>query len=145
MARISNPHESERGAAEQPPNGKTIILAEDDPFISRMYHTKLGNAGFKVLPVNNGRDAYEQIKAQKPDLIMLDINIPELSGFEVVKALMAEDASFDMSRVIILTNSSNPADQALARQLGAEYMIKAEMTPHDVLNHINQRLGLPSA
>jgi DNA-binding response OmpR family regulator len=143
MARISDPHENERGSAQRPSNGKTIILAEDDPFIARMYQIKLTSGGFRVIMANNGRDAYTQIMATKPDLAMFDINMPELSGFEVVKALRADKASLPASHIIMLTNSANPTDRKQATDLGIDYLIKAEMTPREVLNHINSKLGLP--
>jgi CheY-like chemotaxis protein len=142
MTRISDPHESDPGSVQLPANGKTLLLAEDDPFISRMYQAKLTGAGFSVLMVNNGRDAYEQIKAQKPDLAMLDINMPELSGFEVVRAVLNDSVGLSVSHIIMLTNSANPADRKLAAELGVEYMIKADMTPREVLDHINQKLDL---
>jgi DNA-binding response OmpR family regulator len=145
MTRISDPHESERGSIQQPSNGKTIVLAEDDPFIARMYQTKLTSGGFQVIMVNNGRDAYTQITTAKPDLAMLDINMPELSGFEVVKALHADKSDLSAKNIIMLTNSANPADRKLAMDLGVDYLTKAEMTPHEVLDHINLKLGLPPA
>jgi DNA-binding response OmpR family regulator len=123
-------------------NGKKILIAEDDPFISRMYLTKLTNAGFKVTVKNNGRDAYESIKADKPDLMMLDISMPELSGFEVLAALKKDDFDFSATPVMILTNSSNPEHRSQADSYGVDYMIKAEMTPQQVLQHINEKLGL---
>jgi len=145
LTRISDPHESDRGPIQQPSNGKSILLAEDDPFISRMYQTKLTNAGYTVVLVNNGRDAYEQIKTTNPDLIMLDINMPELSGFEVVTALKADGSDEAISKIIVLTNSANPRDRAMAHDLGIDYLIKADLTPRDVLTQINQKLGLPAA
>jgi DNA-binding response OmpR family regulator len=66
---------------------KIILIAEDDPFISRMYEIKLSAAGFKVVVKNNGREAYETAKAENPSLLLLDINMPELSGLEVLAAL----------------------------------------------------------
>src|SRR5438309_1675269 len=93
-------------AAAAGANGKTILIAEDDPFISRMYETKLKSSGYGVIVENNGRDAYEQIKAQHPNLIMLDLNMPELSGFEVLAALKSDSFDFSTSPVIVLTNSS---------------------------------------
>lgn len=140
MSRMIDPRESERPVG-QPNNGKTILLAEDDPFISRMYQTKLEGAGYAVRRVSNGRDAYEQIKQALPDLIMLDINMPELSGFEVIRALLA-DTAIDLKTVMVLTNSANPADRKTAADLGVEYLIKAELTPRDVLTRINTKLGI---
>lgn len=125
-------------------NGKTILIAEDDPFISRMYQTKLTSSGFNVVVKNNGRDAYQTVRELNPDLLILDINMPEMSGFEVLSALTSEGFDLANTPVIILTNSSTPEHMQLAKQYGAEYMVKAEMTPHDVLEHINEKLGLSS-
>ena len=67
-----------------PANGKTVLIAEDDPFIARMYDVKLRSEGYAVVLRNNGREAYEAIKLQRPDLIMLDLNMPELTGQELL-------------------------------------------------------------
>lgn len=144
MARISDPEENELAPIDQPANGKTIILAEDDPFIMRMYQTKLTSVGYKVVPATNGRDALEKIKAEQPDLAILDINMPDLTGFEVIRALH-EDGSVTlaMEKILVLTNSADPDDRHTASVLGVDYLVKAEMTPREVLNRINQKLGLP--
>lgn len=141
MTRISDPHESELEASQHPSNGKTIVLAEDDPFISRMYQTKLTAAGYTVKMANNGRDAYELIKAETPDLAMFDINMPELSGFEVIRALQADNNELKPERIMVLTNSANPVDREMAASLHVDYYVKAEMTPHEVLTRINGKLG----
>jgi CheY-like chemotaxis protein len=142
MPRVSDPQDSQ--PPERPPaahNGKTILVAEDDPFISRMYQTKLQSAGFVIAMAANGRDAYEQIKSIQPDLILLDINMPELTGWEVIKALQADGQDEMVKRVVVLTNSADPNSRKQAANLGVEFMVKAELTPHDVLEQINKRLG----
>jgi CheY-like chemotaxis protein len=121
---------------------KTILLAEDDPFISRMYQAKLTSAGFGVTIKSNGREAYETVKADKPNLIMLDINMPELSGLEVMSALAADGFDFTATPVIVLTNSSSTDDRKTAEQYGATYVVKAELTPRQVLDLIDDKLGL---
>lgn len=123
-------------------NRKLILIAEDDPFISRMYQVKLEGAGFEVILKNNGRDAYEAIKAQQPDLVVLDINMPELSGLEVLSALQSDNFDFSSMPVIVLTNSSELSDRNTAHSYGAEYLVKAELTPREVLNMISEKLGL---
>ncbi len=123
-------------------NGKTILIAEDDPFISRMYQTKLTTSGYNVVIKTNGRDAYNTIKESHPDLMMLDINMPELSGLEVLSTLAGEGYDFSASPAIILTNSSDMANRKQAEGFGAEYMVKAEFTPRQVLDKINEKLGL---
>jgi DNA-binding response OmpR family regulator len=121
---------------------KLILIAEDDPFISRMYQIKLESAGFNVVVKNNGRDAYEAIKAQQPNLVVLDINMPELSGLEVLSALQGDNFDFSTMPIIVLTNSSELSDRNTAHSYGAEYLVKAELTPREVLNMISEKLGL---
>jgi DNA-binding response OmpR family regulator len=74
--------------------------------------------------------------------MLLDINMPELSGFEVLAALKSDGFDFDACPVLILTNSSNAEHRTMADSYGADYMIKAELTPREVLEHINSRLGI---
>jgi DNA-binding response OmpR family regulator len=124
---------------------KTILIAEDDPFISRMYEIKLQAVGFRVILKNNGRDAYEAIKSEHPSLAVLDINMPELSGLDVLGALQGDGFDFTTMPVIVLTNSSEIADRKRAHDYGAEYLVKAELTPRQVLNIINDKLGLTPA
>jgi DNA-binding response OmpR family regulator len=121
---------------------KCILIAEDDPFISRMYQIKLESAGFKVIVKNNGRDAYEAIKAERPNLAVLDINMPELSGLEVLSALQNDNFDFTSMPVIVLTNSSELSDRNTAHSYGADYLVKAELTPREVLDLISTKLGL---
>jgi two-component system KDP operon response regulator KdpE len=122
--------------------GRTILIAEDDPFISRMYEIKLQAVGFKVIIKNNGRDAYETIKSEHPSLAVLDINMPELSGLDVLAALQGDGFDFSAMPVIVLTNSNELPDRQRARSFGAEYLVKAELTPRQVLDMINKKLGL---
>jgi two-component system alkaline phosphatase synthesis response regulator PhoP len=121
---------------------KLILIAEDDPFISRMYQIKLEGAGFRVIVKNNGRDAYETIKSEKPNLCLIDINMPELSGLEVLGALQNDGIDLAEMPVIVLTNSSELADRKRALSYGAEYLVKAELTPRQVLNMISDKLGM---
>ncbi|HSX02265.1 MAG TPA: response regulator [Candidatus Saccharimonadia bacterium] len=122
--------------------GKIILIAEDDPFISRMYEIKLQGAGFTVIVKNNGRDAFEAIKSEHPSLAVLDINMPELSGLEVLSALQSDGFDLTTMPVIVLTNSSELSDRKKALSYGAEYLVKAELTPREVLNMIDAKLGL---
>jgi CheY-like chemotaxis protein len=124
-------------------DAKLILIAEDDPFISRMYQIKLEGAGLRVLVRNNGRDAFETIKAEHPSLAILDINMPELSGLEVLSALQSDGFDFTSMPVIVLTNSSELSDRNKAQSYGAEYLVKAELTPRQVLNIIDAKLNIP--
>jgi CheY-like chemotaxis protein len=137
--------EAPKPAAAASDDTKLILIAEDDPFISRMYQIKLEGAGFRVIVKNNGRDAFEAIKSEHPNLAVLDINMPELSGLEVLAALQNDGFDFADMPVIVLTNSSELADRNRAHSFGAEYLVKAELTPREVLNMISDKLGLKPA
>lgn len=142
MSRVTDESDFTAPTNILPPNGKRIILAEDDPFISRMYDIKLTNAGYAVTVIANGRDAFEAIKATPPDMVVLDINMPELNGFEVVRALQGSDFDMKSTAIVILTNSASPADRQTATSLGIDYLVKAETTPRGVLEFINKKLGV---
>ncbi|HVE80831.1 MAG TPA: response regulator [Candidatus Dormibacteraeota bacterium] len=142
MARVTDPEESQARPAPASKNGKKIFIAEDDPFISRMYNTKLSSAGYEVSTASNGRDAFEKIKVIRPHLVMIDLNMPELSGFEVLTALKGSGFDFKATKVVILTNSAQPGDQQKAQALGFDYLIKADLTPRNVLDYINSKLGV---
>lgn len=124
-----------------PVSNKKILLAEDDPFISRMYNIKLSGAGYSVETLANGQDVLASLRKSRPDLAMIDINLPELTGFEVLARLEAEGIQTDTMKIIILTNSSKPEDQKTAQHFGAEYMIKADYTPKAVLDKVTNMLG----
>ncbi len=124
---------------------KLILIAEDDPFISRMYQIKLEGAGLKVIVKNNGRDAYEAVRSEHPNMAILDINMPELSGLDVLQTLQNDGFDFQAMPVIVLTNSSDLSDRKRAQGFGAEYLVKAELTPREVLNIIDEKLGIKPA
>lgn len=120
-------------------NHRTILMAEDDPFISRMYDLKLTGAGYRVIIKNNGREAYESFKTEHPDLLLLDLNMPELSGLEVLAALKSDGVDFNKLPVVVLTNSSRDEDREAADTYHAEYLVKAELTPKQVLEMIDSK------
>jgi CheY-like chemotaxis protein len=107
-----------------------------------MYQIKLEGAGFRVVVKNNGRDAYESIKGERPSLCILDINMPELTGLEVLQALSNDGVTTKDMPVFVLTNSSEIADRKKALSYGAEYLVKAELTPRQVLNMIAEKLHI---
>jgi DNA-binding response OmpR family regulator len=105
-----------------------------------MYEAFLTGHGYETIIVNNGRDAYDYIINHRPALAMLDLSMPDMSGLAILQALAANH--FDLSKmpVIILTNSNEDADREMARKFHAEYIIKADLSPAQVLERINQLL-----
>lgn len=117
-----------------------VVLAEDDPFISRMYTVKLQSSGLNIVLARSGRAAVEAITKNQPRLVMLDINMPELTGFEVYDVLKNNHYDWSRSEVIFLTNSSKKEDVDRANKLGCDYIIKSDSTPKEVLEKIESKL-----
>jgi len=118
----------------------TILLAEDDQFLQRMYATKLEQSGLLVVTASDGAKALELVKKKKPDLLVLDILMPKKDGFEVLQAVRA-DPSLKNVPVIVLTNLGEPDDVKRARKLGAnDYLIKAHFLPSEVMHVIQKYL-----
>lgn len=109
-------------------NRKTILLADDDPLIIRLYQNKLTKDGYRVILAANGNEALIEVMEQKPDLILLDVMMPEKNGVETLKALKGDPKMKDIP-VIILTNlGDNPGDVENAKKLGAlDYLVKSEV------------------
>ena len=117
-----------------------LVIVEDDPFISRMYQMKIGQAGYKLAVGENGRDAVELITQHQPRLAMIEIHMREMGGFEVIKHLSSNGYDLSRTAFILLTNLNNPNDIERAKAIGAEYLIKADQTPRSILALIQKKL-----
>lgn len=118
-----------------------IAVIEDDPAISSMYEMKLSSSGYSVTTANNGISGLEVIQKNKPDLILLDLRMPEMNGDEMLKRLRETDWGADI-RVIILTNSSKAEAPSDLRFLNVDrYIVKAHHTPTQVLEVIKEVLN----
>lgn len=119
---------------------KKILIIEDDPFLSEMYVEKLNQAGFEPEVAADGKDGMTKLKSLKPDLVLLDIVLPKMDGFEILKKLKA-DAGFKNVPVILLTNLGQKDEVEKGLALGAdEYIIKAHFTPTAVVAKVKELL-----
>lgn len=118
-----------------------VFLVEDDLFLSDMYRTKFELAGFEMPHAEDGENAVRLIKEAKPDIVLLDIVLPKMSGFDVLKKLKGDADTKDIP-VVMLTNLSQKDDVDKGFALGAsDYIIKAHFTPADVVSKIEIVLG----
>jgi CheY-like chemotaxis protein len=115
---------------------KSILLIEDDPFIIDIYSKKLKEAGFSVEVANDGQEALKKLQEYKPDLLVLDIVLPNIDGWEFLREIRNEPSLKDLD-VIILSNLSQKAEIEKSKELGAiRYLVKAYYTPTQVVEEI---------
>ena len=130
-------------AANAPGNHpKKILLVEDDDNLANVYLTRLQAEGFDVRRVPNGEDALAAALDYRPDLILLDVMMPKVSGFDVLDILRNTPETANM-RVIMLTALSQESDKQRAASLGVDdYLVKSQVVIADVVARIKQHLGL---
>ena len=120
---------------------RKIALIEDDEAIRMMYKFKLEKSGFEVYEASNGKEGLEVIETNHPDLILLDLKMPVMSGDEMLQELRKTKSGAEI-RVIILTNvSKDEAPQSLRLLNVDRYIVKAHYTPNQVIDIIESVLG----
>jgi len=119
---------------------KKIILAEDDPFLIDIYTVKIKQAGFEIEVVKDGGKVLKILEQGKPDLLLLDIVLPNIDGWELLRKIKEQDKFKDLS-VIILSNLGQKQEVKKGFDLGAvKYLIKAHYTPSEVVEEIKKIL-----
>ncbi len=117
---------------------KVILLAEDDKFISRAYFDGLTREGYKVITAFDGNEALKSARENRPDLIMLDLIMPLMNGFELLEELK-KDEELKSIPVIILSNLGQESDIKRGKELGAvDYMVKSNFSMKEVANQIRK-------
>jgi len=122
---------------------KKILIVEDDKVLSDLLGKKLKDAGFEVALAYNGVEGLDSLRANKPDLILLDIMMPEKSGMEVMEEMNKDpETSLTKIPVIIISNSGQPVEIDRVLELGAkDYLIKAEFNPQEVVEKVIKQIG----
>jgi len=120
---------------------KIILIVEDDLFILNMYVTKLKSAGFTVESAEDGTSAIQMAKKNRPDIILLDVIMPIMDGFETLSQIKKEEKLKDIP-IILLTNLSQKPNIEKGLKMGAvDYIIKAHFTPSEVVDKIKKVLN----
>ncbi len=118
-----------------------VLVVEDDSFLAGIYTTKLGLEGFEVLSAGDGEAGLRIAKKDLPDIMLLDILMPKMDGFEVLDALKKDPATSHIP-VIILTNLGQKEDVERGLKGGAvDYLIKAHFVPADTVAKIRKVLA----
>src|SRR4051812_7270956 len=118
-----------------------LMLVEDDNNLREIYEARMQAEGYQIVSAKDGEDALVVAKAEKPDLIISDVMMPKISGFEMLDILRNTDGLKDV-KVIMLTALGQSDDQQRADRLGADrYLVKSQVTLEDIVKVVHELLG----
>jgi two-component system alkaline phosphatase synthesis response regulator PhoP len=120
---------------------KKILIVEDEEILLDLLKKKLINQGYGVVVARDGEEGLRIMREEKPDLVLLDIIMPKLGGFEVMEE-MQKDSKLKNIPIIIVSNSGQPVEIEKARELGArDWLIKTEFDPQEVVEKVIKQIG----
>lgn len=120
---------------------KTIFLVEDEADLREIYETKFKLDGYRVISISSGANVTSEAIKKKPDLILLDIILPQKSGFEVLEELKKEPKTKDIP-VVVLSNLGQDWEIKKGKELGAvKFLTKANFTPKEVVKIVKEVLA----
>lgn len=120
---------------------KKILLIEDEEIMVDLLQKKLTKEGYKISIARDGEEGLRVAREVKPNLILLDIIMPKMSGFEVMEKIQ-EDNELKKIPLIIISNSGQPVELDRAQKLGAkDWLIKTEFDPREVFEKVIKQIG----
>lgn len=121
----------------------TILLVEDEEGFRRVYRDYLESRGYRVVEAEDGEAGWQLARTANPDLVLLDIVMPKLNGFEVLKRIRDELGA--KLPVLILSVLGEQGDREMGMDLGANgYIVKGSVSPREIAEVIEQSLGVPA-
>ncbi|MBP9750867.1 MAG: response regulator [Candidatus Peribacteraceae bacterium] len=117
-----------------------LLIAEDDPILRQLYQRKFSLEGYQIRTANDGEEAVKLLTEQLPSLLVLDINMPKMDGFQVLELLPKEKRTFP---VIMLSNLADDRTLARSKELGADgFLVKKDMTIKGLLELVEKLITL---
>jgi DNA-binding response OmpR family regulator len=120
---------------------KCILVVDDERYIVNILDFTLGSEGFRVLSASNGEEALRMAMKETPDLVVLDIMMPKIDGFEVCRALKAKEETKDLP-VILLTAKDRDADRKKGEEVGADLYMTKPFSPARLVEEVRNLLGV---
>ena len=118
-----------------------VLIVEDDAFLRRLLVEKMGKSGFTVAEATNGTEVFDYLKTTMPDVILLDLMMPDTDGFEVLQKIKASPTTQN-TPVIVLSNLGEKENIEKAMSLGAvDYMVKAHFVPDEIVTKVQSILN----
>jgi len=120
---------------------KKILLVEDEELLINLLQRKLTEAGYLIFLARNGEEGLKLMRQNIPDIVLLDIVMPKMGGFEVLEEMVKDD-SLKKIPVVIISNSGQPVELDRAKKLGVkDWLIKTEFNPEEVLEKVIAQIG----
>ena len=120
---------------------KKILIIEDEKVLANLLQKRLISEGYSVAVSYDGKDGLKKLKELSPDLLLLDILLPRLDGFGIMKE-MKKDKDLKKIPIVIVSNSGQPVEIDKAKKLGAkDWLIKAEFDPQEVIDKVIRQIG----
>ncbi len=120
---------------------KKILIIEDEEIISNLLDKKLYQVGYEVRIDFNGKEGLEMLYKEKPDLVLIDIVMPQKDGFETIAEMKSDQTLKDIP-IIIVSNSGQPVELDKAREMGVQdWLIKTDFDPQEVLVKVKKQIG----
>lgn len=120
---------------------KKILIIEDEEILLNLLQKKLTREGYEVSTAKDGDIGITKIRETKPDLILLDVMMPKMNGFEVMEELVKDKELKDIP-VIIISNSGQPVEIERAKELGVrDWLIKTQFDPKEVIDKVVKQIG----
>lgn len=116
---------------------KKILAVDDEKHIVRLVQVNLERAGYEVVTANDGKEALEKVESEKPDLLVLDVMMPYLDGFEVLQSLRRNPETRDIP-VIMLTAKAQDADVFKGWQSGVDCYLTKPFNPMELLAFVKR-------
>jgi len=129
--------ESDKKLAENKENKKRILVVDDDRFISRLLTQTFEFEGYSVSSVNNGKDAVCQAETFLPDLIILDVMMPEMDGWDVCRKLKSKPETSSIP-IIMLTAKSQGKDMEKGKSFGVAHYVPKPFNYPDLLEKVKE-------
>ena len=120
---------------------KKILLVEDEEIMISLLQKKLTKEGYEISVARDGEEGLKAMREVRPDLVLLDIIMPKMGGFEVMEG-MQKDKTLAKIPVIVISNSGQPVELDRAQKLGAkDWLIKTEFDPQEVIDKVKKHIG----
>jgi two-component system, OmpR family, alkaline phosphatase synthesis response regulator PhoP len=119
---------------------KRVLIAEDDRFLRRAAETMLKRHGFDVATAADGQEALSSIREHRPDLVLLDLIMPKMQGFEVLRVAKADDTIAAIP-IVVLSNLSQESDLQRCRDAGAlDFLVKSDLSLEQLVEYVRSHL-----